>query len=377
MNSNWARDLANQLYNGNQRDIRVANARTEQDRNQALGAVDQFRQQNFGIPQATIDRDTQTMLGATQQFRDYRPTTSYGPDQAFDDRDATLGQAQAIAGSQRPMQDRADMIGLIQEFDAREADIPDRARDDRALMVRELASYAAKNQGIPQQEKDQILGDLEQREAAQNAQNMEALRQNLANQGVVLSPWAMAQVGARMSLATNDRISAKTIELEMQDRQMKDAASRFHVSAMSQVLDSTRADEMASAQLRESLEANNDAASLQLYDQLYTTTRQDETNNQIAGAQISANARSTAGSLAQSADGLREQLQLSRDTAGLEMLDRVLATGRDETRQNGTTAMTQQGMADQLLYQILSGTEYQTADMGQMAGLVSMLAKGA
>lgn len=375
--SDWARNFANTLFRNQQRDVRTANAATERDRNQALGAVDTFARSDFTVPQGTIDGDRATMLSELERFRSYTPTLGYGAEQANADLRANLGDAQRIASSDRAMQDRADMTGRIQQFDAREAEIPDRAPEDRATMLRQLASYAKENAGIPQQEKEQILAGLKQQEDAQNAQQMQSIREQYAQQGIVMSPWALAQIGARLSLASQDRLNGKALELEEIDRARKSAAQQFYLTSMGQALDATRQDELAAAQVREQLAASNDATALALYDQLFQSTRQDELAAQTQGAQLSQQARGTAAGLIQNADALREQLRASRDTAGLQLLDSVLADARGETRQNQQTRMGQQSAAAQMLNNILSNTNYETADIGQLAGLIGMLAKGA
>jgi hypothetical protein len=376
MSSKWARNLANQLYGNWQKDTAKANLATERDRNQALGAVDLYGQQDFTLPQSTIDRDTATMLGETTRFRNATPTLNYGAAEANADKQANLRAAQGIADNGQAMQDRSSMTGLIQEYDAKEAAIPDRASGDRASMIRLLASYAKESAGIKTQEKEQILGQIKQQEDANNAAQMASIAQSYAQQGVTMSPWMTAQIGARLSLASQDRLNAKAVELEQLDRQLKNSADQFYLSSMNQMLGDTRNDELAAAQVRESLAASNDATALQLYDNLFQSTRQDQLAAQTTGAQLGQQARATAGAQIQNADQIREQLKLSRDTAGLQLLDSVLGDARSETRQNQQTRMTQQSTAAQMLNQILSNTEYQTMDAGQMASLISMLAKG-
>ena len=147
MSNNWARNLANQLYGNWQRDAATANLATERDRNQALGAVDLYSQQDFTVPQSTINRDTATMLGEVTRFRNTTPTLNSGAEEANADKLANLRAAQGIADNGQAMQDRSTMTGLIQEYDAKEAAIPDRASGDRATMLRQLASYAKNNAG--------------------------------------------------------------------------------------------------------------------------------------------------------------------------------------------------------------------------------------
>lgn len=379
MSTSWARTLANRLFNNWQSDVNTANLATERDRNRALSAVDQYAGQDFTVPQSMIDRDTGTMLAELNRFRGYTPTLNYGATEANADKRANLATAQKLAdnGTNQAMNDRSTMTGLIQQFNAKEADIPDRSSQDRATMLRQLASYAKNNVGLSAQDKAKILGDMKQQEDANNAAQITAIQQQAAQQGITMSPWMVAQIGARFALASQDRLDAKALELEQYDREAKNSAQQFYLSAMSDTLDSTRQSELAAAQLRESLAASNDQTALALFDSLLQNTRQDSLEAQTTGAQLGQQARSTAGSMIQNADQLREQLKASRDTAGLQLLDSVLAGARDETRQNEQTQMAQSSTAAQLLNQILSNTEYQTMDVGQMASLISMLAQRA
>lgn len=368
----WRMNVANTAWATMNQQIAAANTATEQDRNQAMGAVSAFQGMDFGLPQSTITGDRNTLLAGATQFQNYRPDFSGTSAMIGEDRTAGLQDAARLSRGGTAMEDRATMLLEADRLRQAAMDAGDRTgiERDRARMMAELAEFKSQSAGLGEENILKTLNEQWAREQASMAQGLQMAMQVEAARGVQMDPWKLSQIGARMNASAQERMAAQETSLRMQDLQMRQAARQFALEQMGQTLSETRSQELQAAGM--GLAGQEAAAGLR--QSSLDTTRQDQFARESAGAQLAASTRESTRNSQAMLDQVREQLRLSRDTAGMELLDRALSVGREETRANLNTSLAQQQSAVSLLVQILQGTDRNVLDPSTVAQLISGLA---
>lgn len=368
----WRQSVATSLVNSYNRQVAQANADTEEDRSLALAEAERLRSQDFGLSQSRIDRDINTLLAEQARYADYQADFSASQGLIDSGLSSGLASAESISRGGTAREDRADMLARIEQLEAAATEIGNTTgiEQDKAQMMRELAEYQAQQAGLGE---DRILQTLDQqwaREQASNEATLRRVQQTYANQGISVSPFLLSNMATMLNAQSQESMASTEASLRMQDAQLKDGARQFALSQMAGVMESTE----AAKATRQGLSLEGRATATGMRQSVQDTTRQEELSREVTGAQLAGDTRQSAQSAQLSLDQVREQLQSSRDTSAMEMLDQILAEGRSEERANQSTRMTQEMTASQMIYNILSGTSRVTMDPSTIAQMISSMA---
>ena len=368
----WYRNLATSLINNANAQTDEANADTEADRNWALSEVQSLRSVDPTLAQSRIDSDVNTLLGEQARYAGYQADFSRSQGMIEEDRRSGLASAAALSGGGTAMQDRADQLEQVNRLDAaaRAAGDTRSIAQDRAMMLADLAEYEARNAGFGEDRILQVLDQAQGRERANNEQIVSSTLQQLASQGVQASPWMVSQMRATLNSQSAERLAATESSLRMEDYKLRDAARQFSLTTKSGVLESAGAREQSARQL--SLSGQEAATGAR--ETALSSTRQDQLARESAGASLAASIRNATSEGQRTLDQVREQLQASRDTNALTMLDSILAMGRSEERANLTALSERETRVATLITEILSSTSRVTTDYGQLASMISSMA---
>jgi hypothetical protein len=369
----WKQQTAATLINNANRQTQAANAATEADRNRALSEATALRGTNPTLSQQQLDRDKNTMLAAQTRFAGAQPDFSGSEALLGQDRTAGLAQAQALAQGGTAMQDRATQLAGVDRLEsaAKAAGDTKSIAAERAMMLKDLAEYEARNAGFGEDKILQVLDQAQGRERANNEQIVTQTLQQLAGQGVQASPWMVGQIRSVLNAQSQERLTATETSLRMEDYKLRDSARQYALTTKGQVLESMGGREQQARQTslagQESAQGARESA--------LTSTRQDQMTRENAGAALSTAVRNSTREGQQALDQVREQLRLNRDTVGLEMLDKILASGRTEQRANLAALSQQQQYVAAMITDILSNTQRVTTDPGTLAQIIGSLAQ--
>jgi hypothetical protein len=367
----WRRSVATTLINNANDATDEANAATEADRNRALTEVESLQAIDPTLSQSRIDSDVNQLLGEQARYAGYQADFSGSEALLGQDRAAGLSAAAALGRGGTAMTDRATQLEAVNRLEAAAGQAGDTRSiaSERAMMLRDLAEYEARNAGFGEDRILQVLDQAQGRERANNEQIVSSTLQQLASQGVQASPWMVSQIRASLNGQSEERLRATETSLRMEDYKLRDSARQFSLAAKSGVLESmgTREQEARNAELsgRESATQARETA--------LSSTRQDQLTRENAGAALSTAVRQSTREGQQTLDQVREQLQATRDTQALAILDSILKTGRDEERANLTALTAKQQYIAAMVTDILSNTSRVTTDAGTLAQIISAL----